>query len=216
MAYYLFFLIVTFLFVDKFGFGSVGLNRIASWKKFLLIGIFLASLGALLKIVFVQGTFGQSFYSLPYWILVPAFLVLGTLIGLAEECAFRGYILRNFLDNFRPLVAVLFSSFLFGIYHINFLGFNFSTALFWFLYVIQAFTGGILMATLFYKTNRNLVGSIAYHSANIILGQIVLWMPLVDAKYLLGVEAIINVVLVVILKFSPIRWNNGTTKAVPI
>ena len=110
MAYYLFFLIVTFLFVGKFGFGSVGLNRIASWKKFLLIGIFLASLGALLKIVFVQGTFGQSFYSLPYWILVPAFLVLGTLIGLAEECAFRGYILRNFLDNFRPLVAVLFSS----------------------------------------------------------------------------------------------------------
>jgi hypothetical protein len=61
------------------------------------------------------------------------------------------------------------------------------------------------MASLFYKTGRNLVGSVAYHSTNIIIGQIILWMPSATASYVLTFEIGINIALVVILKFLPIQ-----------
>jgi uncharacterized protein len=198
------FLVITFFFVGKFDFSAVGLKRVASWRKFLLIGMVLALLGAGLKILLVQGTFGQSFYAVPYYFLVPAFIVLGTLIALAEESAFRGYIFKNFLQRYKPLTAILFASILFGIYHLNFPNLNYYNLSFWALYVVQAFTGGLIMASLFYKTGYNLVAPIAYHSTNIILGQIILWMPTADASYVLAVETLINIVLVVIVKFLPI------------
>jgi membrane protease YdiL (CAAX protease family) len=88
----------------------------------------------------------------PYYLLVPAFLILGTLIGLAEESAFRGYILRNFLEKYKPLTAILFASLLFGAYHIDFPSLNYYTLPFWSLYVGQALTGGLIMALFFYKT----------------------------------------------------------------
>jgi membrane protease YdiL (CAAX protease family) len=143
LAYYLSFLVVTFLFVGKFDFGAVGLKRVPSWKKYLLIGMLLALLGAGLKIVFLPGTFGQSFYAVPYYLLAPAFIVLGTLIAIAEESAFRGYILKNFLEKYKPLTAILFASVLFGIYHINFPNLNYYTLSFWALYATQALTGGL-------------------------------------------------------------------------
>jgi len=203
LVYYLSFLAITFVFVGKFDFKAVGLKRGASWKKFLLKGILLAVLGAGLRVVFVQGTFGQSYYSVSYYILVPSFLVLGILIGLAEESAFRGYILKNFLETNRPLLAILISSFLFGIYHIDFLGLNFYNLVFWFLYVVQAFTGGIIMASLFYKTKGNLIASMAYHSTNIIIGNAILWKAVPTASYVLAVEIIINIALVIIVRFLP-------------
>jgi membrane protease YdiL (CAAX protease family) len=202
ILYYLSLLVVTFLFVGKFDFGAVGLKRAAPWKKYLLIGLVFALLGYGLKIVAVQGTFGSSYYALPYYLLVPAYIFLGSLIGLAEESAFRGYILKNFLDKYTPFLAILFSSLLFGIYHINFLDLSFYTSFFWALYVVQAFTGGIIMAMLYYKTGGNLIGSVTYHSSNIIIGQIILWTPIVEAKYLLGVETIINISLITVLTFA--------------
>lgn len=204
IAYYLSFLAVTFLFVGKFDFSAVGLKRMAFWRKFLVIGIALALLDAGLKIAVIQGTFGQSFYPVPYFVLLPSFLVLGSLIGLAEESAFRGYILKNFLEKYKPLTAILFGTLLFGAYHINFPTLNVYNLPFWFLYATQAFTGGLIMAALFYKTGGNLIASIAYHSTNIILGQVILWMAIPTASYVLAVEIIINIVIVAILKFLPI------------
>jgi len=205
ITYYVSFLIVTFLFVGKFGFGAVGLKGVNSWRKYLLIGTFLALLGAALKVVFLPGTFDQSFYDVPYYLLVPAFLFLGILIALAEESAFRGYILKNFLEKYKPITAILFASVLFGVYHINFPNLNYYTLSFWALYAAQALTGGLIMASLFYKTGGNLVASVAYHSTNIIVGQIILWMPSVTASYVLAVEIGINIALVVILKFLPLK-----------
>ncbi len=208
IAYYLSFLIVTFLFVGKFDFGAVGLKGVPSWRKYLLIGVLLALLGAGLKIVFLPGTFGQSFYAVPYYLLVPAFLVLGTLIAIAEESAFRGYVLKNFLEKYKPLTSILFASVLFGVYHINFPNLNYYTLSFWALYATQALTGGLIMASLFYRTGSNLVGSVAYHSTNIIIGQIILWMPSGTASYVLAVEIGINIALVVILTFLPMTAPN--------
>jgi membrane protease YdiL (CAAX protease family) len=209
IVYYLSFLVVTFLFVGKFDFKAVGLKRVVSWRKFLITGMFLALLGVVLKIVFIQGTFGQSSYAVPYYLLVPAFLILGSLIGLAEESAFRGYILKNFLEKYKPLTAILFASLLFGVYHTNFLNLNYYTMPFWSLYVGQALTGGLIMASLFYKTGGNLVASMAYHSTNIIMGQTILWMSVPTANYVLAIEILINIVLVVILKFLPIMASNN-------
>lgn len=60
------------------------------------------------------------------------------------------------------------------------------------------------MASLFYKTGGNLVASIGYHSTNIIISQIILWIPVLNASYILGIETVINIALVVILKFLPV------------
>ena len=172
----------------------------------------LAVLGAALKLVFVQGTFGQSFYSAPYYVIVPAFLFLGTLIALAEESAFRGYIFKNFSEKLPLAIAILFASFLFGIYHINFRDLNFSTVPFWTLYVIQALTGGLIMISLFYRTGYNLIAPIGYHATNIIMGQVILWTPLVNIDLILVIEIAINLALVTILKLIPVSFFGYKTK----
>ena len=212
IIYYLAFLVVTFLFVGKFDFTLVGLKRTASWQKFLLVGILLAVLGTVLKFVFVQGTFGQSFYSAPYYVIVPAFLFLGTLIALAEESAFRGYVFKNFSEKLPLVIAILFASFLFGIYHLNFRDLNFYTAPFWTLYVVQALTGGLIMILLFYRTGYNLIAPVGYHATNIIIGQVILWTPSVNADLILAIEIAINLALVIILKFIPVSIFDNKTK----
>jgi membrane protease YdiL (CAAX protease family) len=123
---------------------------------------------------------------------------------LAEESAFRGFILGTFLEKDKPLRAILFSSFLFGVYHVNFLGLGLHDSVFWTLYVVQAFTGGIIMALLYYKTGGNLLGSVAYHSTNIISGQVILWTSAASVTYLLGVETVINLSLALALLYFPI------------
>jgi membrane protease YdiL (CAAX protease family) len=203
IIYYSVFLTIVFLFVGKFDFKVVGLKRVTSWKKYLLVGMSLALLMLCLKVVFISGTFGQGFFTVPYYVLVPTFLVMGTLIGLAEESAFRGYILKNFLEKYKPLTAILLGSFLFGIYHINIAGLNYYTATFWGLYVLQALTGGIIMALLFYRTGGNLIAPIAYHSTNIIVGQLILWTATSSASYVLAVEIIINLLLTAVLVLLP-------------
>jgi membrane protease YdiL (CAAX protease family) len=181
---------------------------VPAWKWFLLVGLAFALIGFGLRVLLVQGEFGSTFYPVPYYLLVPAFVFLGLLIGLAEESAFRGFILGSFLEKYKPLLAVLLSSFLFGIYHVNFLNLSLYNSFFWTLYIVQAFTGGTIMALLYYKTGRNLIGSVTYHSTNIISSQIFLWAALTETTYLLGVETIINIVLALALNFLPI----GTKK----
>jgi hypothetical protein len=56
----------------------------------------------------------------------------------------------------------------------------------------------------FYKTRRNLVASVAYHSANIVLGNGVLWVATPAASFVLAVELLINIALIIIVTFLPI------------
>lgn len=205
ILYYLAILAVLFLFLGKISFAPVGLKRVPGLKKYVLIGLVFALIGFGLKVLFIRGTFGSSIYPVPYYVLVPAFVFLGLLIGVAEESVFRGFILKSFLEKYGALSAILLSCFLFAIYHVNYLGLDFYNSFFWSLYVIQAFTGGIIMAMLFFKTGGNLAAPIAYHSINIVSGQIFLWTPSVATTYVLEVEIIINLVLALVLYFLPMN-----------
>jgi membrane protease YdiL (CAAX protease family) len=209
ISYYVALFLVTFLFVGKLDFSAIGLKRTSMWKRFLLTGLSFGLIFHAMKTIFIPGTFSLSYsnrsYSLPLEMFVPAYIFLGLLIGLAEESAFRGFVLNNFLKSYKPLVAILLSSLLFGIYHVNFADMNFS---WWTYYVGQAFTGGLVMSILYYKTGRNLLAPITYHSTNIIVGQLIPWTPLVSGQYLLGVQPVINVILSVILVLLPMRMLN--------
>jgi len=46
-------------------------------------------------------------------------VVLALVPGLWEELAFRGLILSNLQDRYRPWVAIAISSLLFGLFHIS-------------------------------------------------------------------------------------------------
>lgn len=209
ISYYIAIFLVTFLFVGKLEFSAVGLKRTTMWKRFLLIGLSFGLLFYAIKTIVIQGTFSLGYsnrsYSLPLELFVPAYIFLGLLIGLAEESAFRGFVLNNFLKSYKPLVAILLSSLLFSIYHVNFADMNVS---WWTYYVGQAFTGGLIMSILYYKTGRNLLAPIAYHSTNIIVGQLIPWTPLISGQYLLGVQSVINIILSVILVLLPMRMLN--------
>ena len=106
ISYYIAIFLVTFLFVGKLDFSAVGLKRTTMWKHFLLIGLSFGLLFHAIKTILIQGTFSRS-YSLPLELFVPAYIFLGLLIGLAEESAFRGFVLNNFLKSYKPLMANL-------------------------------------------------------------------------------------------------------------
>jgi len=199
IAYYCAIFLATFLFVGKIDFSAIGLKSGKSWKKYFSIGLVFGLLFYVLKTLVIQGEFSRNYY-LPLELYIPAYIVLGLLIGLAEESAFRGYILDSFLKNYKPLLAVLVSSLLFGIYHVNFFDLNFS---WWTYYVLQAFTGGLIMSVLYIKTGRNLVAPVAYHSTNIIIGQLIPWTTQVGGEYLLTIQSIINLVLASLLVSLP-------------
>lgn len=101
ITYYVSILLVTFLFVGEIDFVAVGLKFVSRWKRCFLVGSFFALVFHLVRIVVVQGTFSRVFY-LPLELHIPTYILLGLIIGLAEESAFRGYILRNFLDEYKP------------------------------------------------------------------------------------------------------------------
>ena len=203
LSYYLAVFLVTFLFVGKIDFSSIGLKHDTFWKRYLLLGLAFGLLFHAIRTIAIPGAFGRNYY-LPLELYVPAFIFLGLLIGLAEESTFRGYILDSFLKNYEPLLAVIVSSLLFGIYHVNFSDPNYS---WWTYYVLQAFTGGLIMSILYIKTGRNLIAPIAYHSTNIIVGQLIPWTPQVSAEYLLAIQSIINIALAAVLVYLPISRN---------
>lgn len=199
IIYYFSILLVLFLFVGKIGFTAIGLKFVSHWKKYFMVGLLFALVFHLVRVVVVQGTFSRDYY-LPLELHIPAYVFLGLLIGLAEESAFRGYILRSFLNEYKSLTAILLSSLLFGIYHVNFFDLNYS---WWTFYVGHAFTSGLLIGLLYHKTERNLIAPITYHSLNIIIAQLIPWMPNVTAQYLLAVQIVINIILTIVLLLLP-------------
>src|SRR5439155_700592 len=54
-----------------------------------------------------------------FFIMLRYTLALGVLAPVCEEVAFRGFVLNGLCRRFRPWSAILLSSFLFALYHVN-------------------------------------------------------------------------------------------------
>jgi sodium transport system permease protein len=80
----------------------------------------------------------------------PTILVFGILAALCEELAFRGLILSGLLRHFRPRNAVILSSFLFALFHMNVFQF------------LPAFFLGVVLGLVTVRS-KSLVPAIVFH-----------------------------------------------------
>jgi sodium transport system permease protein len=78
------------------------------------------------------------------------FLVFAILPAICEELAFRGYILNGLLKRFRPRSAILLTSFLFALFHMNVFQF------------LPAFFLGVILGLLTVRS-RSLYPAMAFH-----------------------------------------------------
>lgn len=72
------------------------------------------------------------------------------IVPIIEELFFRGLVLKNFLKKYSPLYAILLSSILFGVYHLNLDTLIFHISL------------GIIIGTLYFKTNSMILVMLAH------------------------------------------------------
>ncbi len=94
----------------------------------------------------------------------PYFLVFAVLPALCEEIAFRGFILTGLLRRFRPMTAVLISSFLFALAHLNVFQFIPSLVLGVVLGILAVRSGSILPGILFHLIHNGLLIGLTYIS----------------------------------------------------
>lgn len=102
--------------------------------------------------------------------VIPYVLVFALLPALCEEIAFRGFILSGLLKHFRPRTAVLLSSFLFALFHMNVFQF------------LPAFFLGVVLGLLTVRS-RSLVPAVMFHLLHnsVLIGGIHLVANLEDA-----------------------------------
>ncbi len=171
-----------FLVLDKQSLTQVGLRRTSSWRSYVGIGCVLATI--FVMYIFLLGSLLYSnvppslsrplIFSVGYGVLsVPYVLVLALTIGLVEETSFRGYILRNLRGSFSAGKAVLYSSGLFGLYHISIFYF-YTTPLppsqaftYWGSFILDAFLTGLFLGYFYLNTGQTVIGTVAFHSSSI-------------------------------------------------
>jgi len=194
------------LFVGKFDLPYLGIQFRKSWIRYALLGFVFALFHSGARMLFIEGHYYRS-YPIEPELYIPAFIILGLVIGLSEESVFRGYILKNLLkfiekthitERYKPIISILLSSILFGVYHIYFIGSG--NLVWWLLYVLQAFTAGIFISLLYLDTECNLISPIIYHSFIIILVNIIPWTPISGAYYRLIITTLLNIVQIVLIK----------------
>lgn len=84
---------------------------------------------------------------------LPGYLTVGIAAPILEELIFRGVILKGFLKKYNPTRAIIYSSLLFGIAHLNPWQF------------VAAFMAGIAIGWVYYKT-KSIWPAIFIHFAN--------------------------------------------------
>lgn len=96
------------------------------------------------------------------WLLLMSFTVF-VIIAVSEEVVHRGFIQNRLMEKTNPLIAILFSSFLFTVSHLPVLLFvydcNLHTSV---AFLFDIFTFSLILGYFFYKT-KNLFGCIVWH-----------------------------------------------------
>lgn len=176
---YLFFYIIILailafftIYLDHSSFTNLGLRRVAKWKWHILLGVLFAFLVRFLQIgsgLLIGGVIVKDNYSSLF--IITFFIVTTFFVGLVEEGIFRGYIQRRLTNVWKFLPALLITSILQHVYHINFYTASINdlaTAIFG---IIPNFA--IFVGYLYYKSKGILLAPIALHIFYDLFGTIV-------------------------------------------
>ncbi len=113
------------------------------------------------------------------YIYIPIYFIFAWLLSISEEGIFRGCILGQLSRKYSSTTAILFSSTLFGLYHIYYIPLIFSKQLVEILfqasYAFHSFTAGLFLAYFYYKTDGNLLGPVVYYFSSIFFNVPLLW-----------------------------------------
>ncbi len=152
----IFFLLWLFMkYVDKEKFIKLGFATKSRFKEFnygIAIGALIMISGYLFLLFIDEINFKEIVFN-PKEIILS--ILVYSIVAIAEEAIFRGYILRNFMISFNKYIALIISSLLFSLVH----GFNPNIDLFSFFNLILA---GILLGISYIYT-KNLWFPIALH-----------------------------------------------------
>ncbi len=159
--------------IDRSSLNEIGLRKAPKWKAYVLLGVlfaFLARFSEILIYLLLGGTL--RFYGYPSPFIIVFFIVDTLIVGLAEEGIYRGYIQKHLTHNHGFIPALLVSTILFKIYHVNFFSVNFSDVAIISL-IIPFPSFGMFAGYLYYKTRENLLGPIVLHMFYDLFGTII-------------------------------------------
>lgn len=122
--------------------------------------------------------------------IVLAILVIALLPAICEELLFRGVIYNSFNKRYGVVVAIIISSLLFGIFHMN-----------W-IQGINAFILGIALSYAYYKSNSIFV-PIIFHFANNLLGVLTMFYDKLNFEISMP-YSIILIICGIILSIIPL------------
>lgn len=159
----------------------MGFKRSSLRKRYVFFGFVFAVLiilywvvlSSLLSLTTPKEIFQYGIFSIPYNIL------LALVVGLVEETSFRGYILRNLRKVYSDTKAIIYSSLLFGLYHISFVWIFLSTTspsqtfAYWSSYVLFTFVVGLFLGYFYVNAEQATIGIITHHSSHIFLSSFV-------------------------------------------
>lgn len=215
LAYIIVFVVeVCFFILNRQKASDLGFTKTKAYKKRVAVGLMFAVFYNLYLIVIGTAMFSlEQPLTMQYelsTIFYNAFLALT--IGVVEESAFRGYILRNLAKAYSNDKAIAYSSLLFGIYHLSFVyiftsPMSIDALFFWAVFVLFAFFSGLFLGYFYVNSDKTTVGTIAYHSATIFIGSSISFNIAAPQiyQYILSITFYIIAIPVLIL-FKRKRW----------
>jgi len=170
---------ICFYILDKQKASDLGLNKPRLWRRYIIIGfvfavgyvLYWAVLGSLIFSTGPTSIIQHGPFTIPY-------AALETLVvGLVEETAFRGYILRNLKKAYSSMKAIAYSSLLFGLYHLSLVYIAGQLSMmslkwifaYWTLFVLGAFIAGLFLGYFYVNAEQTTIGNITYYSSSMFL-----------------------------------------------
>lgn len=206
---------ICFYILDKQKASDLGLMRSRLWRRYVIVSfmfavgyvLYWAILGALIFSTGPTYVIQHGIFSIPYN------AIEALVVGLVEETAFRGYILRNLKKVYSSTKAIAYSSLLFGLYHLSlvYIITQLSTMsikqifAYWALLVLAAFVSGLFFGYFYLNTEQTTIGAITYHSSSMFLQVLVpygLAIPLFYARLFSTSFYIVVFPLLILLKRS--------------
>lgn len=175
--------IVLYLYVKavkRIPFSDLGFRRLSRWKAHCALGFTFAIFHNAIELAFSSIVLGiEHGYALPIHIYIPVYFAFYLLISVSEEGVFRGCILGGLLQRFGDTASIIFSSTLFGLYHISYyylLFFGASGVIMVTSTVFHSFTAGLFLACFYHRADGNLIGPVSYHFSQMFFNVPYLWM----------------------------------------